>query len=186
MLHFSVARKYIPGPSLCVDEQLVEFHGRVSFRQYIPSKPGKFGIKIFWLVDQENSFPLKCLVYIGAETLSDEEKNISHSIGEAVVMKLADGWLNSGRNITADNWFTTTQLADRLLTKQTFVGSMRRNNRSIPPAAKAIARRRKKDSVHYYFRGKALCSFRNKKRFRLSCSLPCTHLQFIVNTTNPK
>lgn len=165
MLNASLARNYIPGPFLCVDEQLVEFHGRVSFRQYIPSKPGKFGIKIFWLVDQENSFPLKCLVYIGAGTLADEDKNASHSIGEAVVMKLAENWLNKGRNITADNWFTTTQLADRLLKKRTtIVGTMRRNNRSIPPAANSIAGRRKKDSVHYLSEGKVLCSFWDKKR----------------------
>ena len=40
---------YTPGPFLCVDEMLVEFHGRVQFRQYMymPAKPGKFGIKSF-------------------------------------------------------------------------------------------------------------------------------------------
>jgi hypothetical protein len=31
---------------VCDDEQLVEFHGRVRVRQYIPSKPGKYGIHI--------------------------------------------------------------------------------------------------------------------------------------------
>ena len=34
---------YTPGPHMTVDEQLVCFKGR--FRQYIPSKPGKYGIK---------------------------------------------------------------------------------------------------------------------------------------------
>ena len=45
---------YIPGPYLTIDEQLVEFHGRVKFKQYIPSKPGKFGIKLFWMCDSNN------------------------------------------------------------------------------------------------------------------------------------
>ena len=36
-----------PSANLTVDEQLVEFHGRVRFKQYIDSKPGKFGIKTF-------------------------------------------------------------------------------------------------------------------------------------------
>ena len=37
---------YTPGPHMTVDERLVCFRGRCSFRQYIPSKPGKYGIKI--------------------------------------------------------------------------------------------------------------------------------------------
>jgi hypothetical protein len=47
---FNTALKavYEPGPFLCVDEQLIEFHGGVKFKQYIPTKPGKFGIKVFW------------------------------------------------------------------------------------------------------------------------------------------
>ena len=38
---------YKPSPHLTLDEQLVEFHGRVKFRQYIPTKPGKYEMKIF-------------------------------------------------------------------------------------------------------------------------------------------
>ena len=38
---------YIPGSDLCVDEQLVAFRGKCGFRQYIPSKPAKYGIKIW-------------------------------------------------------------------------------------------------------------------------------------------
>ncbi|CAJ1061405.1 piggyBac transposable element-derived protein 3-like%2C partial [Xyrichtys novacula] len=36
---------YNPGPEITVDEQLVPFRGRCPFRQYIPSKPAKYGIK---------------------------------------------------------------------------------------------------------------------------------------------
>ena len=53
-----VNKVYRPGPFICVDEMLLEFHGRVRFRQYIPTKPGKFGIKVYWSVDAENSYPL--------------------------------------------------------------------------------------------------------------------------------
>ena len=40
-----------PNGNLCVDEQLVLFRGRCPFRVYIPSKPGKYGIKIWVLAD---------------------------------------------------------------------------------------------------------------------------------------
>ena len=69
---------YTPGPYLCVDEMLVEFHDRVQFRQYMPAKPGKFGIKIYWIVDVETGMPLKCVVYIGTGTLAEGEFRSIH------------------------------------------------------------------------------------------------------------
>lgn len=32
---------YTPSSHLCIHEMFVEFHGKVHFRQYIPSKPGR-------------------------------------------------------------------------------------------------------------------------------------------------
>ena len=39
-----------------VDEMLAGFRGRCNFRQYIPSKPDKYGIKIFALVDAQTFY----------------------------------------------------------------------------------------------------------------------------------
>ncbi|XP_067122083.1 piggyBac transposable element-derived protein 4-like [Centruroides vittatus] len=39
-----------------VDEKLEGFRGRCGFRQYIPSKPNKYGIKIFLLVDSKTFY----------------------------------------------------------------------------------------------------------------------------------
>ena len=40
---FSVA--YVPGKNITVDEGLVRFNGRLSFKKYMPLKPDKFGKK---------------------------------------------------------------------------------------------------------------------------------------------
>ena len=58
---------YVPGTDLCVDEQLVAFRGRCPFRQYIPSKPAKYGMKIWWCCDADTTFPLKGEVYLGKQ-----------------------------------------------------------------------------------------------------------------------
>ena len=42
---------FIPSECVTIDEQLVPFRGRCKFKQYMPSKPAKYGIKIFWLCD---------------------------------------------------------------------------------------------------------------------------------------
>ncbi|XP_057673429.1 piggyBac transposable element-derived protein 4-like [Corythoichthys intestinalis] len=49
-------RMYSLGREVCVDEQLISFRGRCSFRQYMPSKPGKYGLKIWALCDVETAY----------------------------------------------------------------------------------------------------------------------------------
>ena len=41
----------IPSYFLCIDETLYGFRGSCSFRQFIPSKPARYGIKFWCLVD---------------------------------------------------------------------------------------------------------------------------------------
>jgi len=54
-----------PGDHLCVDEQLVPFRGKAPFRVYMKSKPDKYGIKIWALVDCTTSFIVNMQVYLG-------------------------------------------------------------------------------------------------------------------------
>lgn len=159
----TLSRIYKPGAFLTVDEMLIEFHGRVAFRQYIPTKPGKFGIKVFWAVDAENCMPLKCLVYIGAETLPAHTRAASATFGEAVVMHLMSGYLDKGRNVTTDNYFTSVPLANRLAARNTtIVGTIRSNRRELPPSCKDTGNRQRGDSRHYYSAGNTVCSFWDK------------------------
>ena len=44
-------KNYKPSAEVCIDKQLISFPGRCPFRQYLPSKPDKYGIKLFLLVD---------------------------------------------------------------------------------------------------------------------------------------
>lgn len=47
---------YVPGKCVTVDEQLLPFRGRCPFIQYIPSKPAKYGIKIWIVCDSKTEF----------------------------------------------------------------------------------------------------------------------------------
>jgi hypothetical protein len=57
---------YSPSEHLAVDEDIVEFKGHVIFRQYIPKKPKRFGIKIFKLCD-ETGYTYDVTVYLGRD-----------------------------------------------------------------------------------------------------------------------
>ncbi|KRY04854.1 hypothetical protein T01_11867 [Trichinella spiralis] len=39
---------YNPSENVTVDERLYPFKGRCQFRQYMPKKPAKYGIKFWW------------------------------------------------------------------------------------------------------------------------------------------
>ena len=44
----NLRRANIPDDCITVDEELVGYRGRISGRTYIPSKPRKYGLKMFW------------------------------------------------------------------------------------------------------------------------------------------
>ncbi|KAL7402948.1 hypothetical protein ABVT39_022285 [Epinephelus coioides] len=56
---------YNPGPEVTVDERLVPFRGRCPFKVYIPSKPGKYGIKIWAACDARSSYAWNMQAYMG-------------------------------------------------------------------------------------------------------------------------
>lgn len=60
-------RVYTVGENCTIDEMLAGFRGRCSFRQYIPNKPNKYGIKIQALVDSRTFFTSIMEVYVGTQ-----------------------------------------------------------------------------------------------------------------------
>ncbi|XP_064881059.1 piggyBac transposable element-derived protein 4-like [Oncorhynchus nerka] len=120
---------YNPGPDVTVDEQLVPFRGRCPFRQYIPSKLAKYGIKSWVACDAKSSYAWKMQVYTGKAAGGGPEKNQ----GMRVVLDLTTGL--SGRNVTCDNFFTSYDLGQRLLERNlTMVGTVIKNKAELPPA----------------------------------------------------
>lgn len=55
----SLRQHYVPEADITVDEQLVGYRGRVPGRTYLPSKPKKYGVKIFWACEARTEFPRK-------------------------------------------------------------------------------------------------------------------------------
>ncbi|XP_046389251.1 piggyBac transposable element-derived protein 4-like [Ischnura elegans] len=123
---------YSLGEYVTIDEMLSKFRGRCAFRQYIPSKPGKYGIKIFSLADSKTFYTGNLEVYVGKQP--EGPFYVSNSAND-VVKRLVRPIAHSGRNITADNWFTSYELVlDLLKANLTYVGTVRKNKRQLPPS----------------------------------------------------
>ncbi|XP_039866148.1 piggyBac transposable element-derived protein 4-like [Simochromis diagramma] len=119
---------FSPDRDLCVDEQLVAFRGRCSFRQYMPKKPAKYGIKIWAACDVKTSYAWRLQVYTGKAAPDRVEVNQ----GMRVVLDMTEGL--QGHVVTCDNFFTSCALADELLKrKMALVGTIRQNKPELPP-----------------------------------------------------
>ena len=127
-------KSYVPGAFLTVDEELYPFRGRCAYKQYMPSKPSRYGLKFWLLCDANNYFCYNLQMYTGKE-----DNPSHHGLGERVVMDLSSSLENSGRHITTDNFFTSLKLARSLRSKgMTLLGTLRKNRREVPPQMKNL------------------------------------------------
>ncbi|GBP31074.1 PiggyBac transposable element-derived protein 4 [Eumeta japonica] len=123
-------KHFVPSAEMTLDEQLLAFRGRCAFRQYIPNKPAKYGIKVFALVDVHYPYTFNLEIYAGQQPeglfrLSNEKHD--------VVMRMARPVLGKHLNITMDNWFSSQRVAKQLFQNgTTMVGTMRRDKRKVP------------------------------------------------------
>ncbi|CAH2002648.1 unnamed protein product [Acanthoscelides obtectus] len=117
---------YEPSETCCIDESLIPFRGRLIMRQYIRNKRYKYGIKVFKLCSK-GGYTYKFKIYAG--------KNLDqgHTTPTSVVMTLFEPILDSGRTLVTDNWYTSVDLAKRLMDRQTYlIGTLRKNRRGLP------------------------------------------------------
>jgi len=121
-LHFVCPREY-----LCIDESLMPFKGRLSFKQYVPTKRARFGIKFFVLVDCETKAVVRMIPYQGKGTGLDPRFQRFGIGGSVVISLLQDRFFGKHHRIVADNWFSTPALAKYLLDNDTyFLGTMQK------------------------------------------------------------
>jgi len=51
----SFQSNYVPKQTITIDEAMISFKGRLSFKQYMKDKLTKWGIKVFLLSDASNT-----------------------------------------------------------------------------------------------------------------------------------
>ena len=95
-----------------VDEQMIPFKGRSNIKQYVPSKPYKWGYKLFVLCSTDGVM-YDMIPYTGKMELDEECKDLG--VSSSVVWKLSNIIpKNENYVIAFDNWFTSLQLVMKL------------------------------------------------------------------------
>uniref|UniRef100_A0A8C5DHN0 PiggyBac transposable element-derived protein domain-containing protein n=1 Tax=Gouania willdenowi TaxID=441366 RepID=A0A8C5DHN0_GOUWI len=110
-----------PGRNLCVDEGMMQWRGRLSFRVYNPQNPVKYGIKSYILCDSTTCYCFNMRCYVGeASTLSE------------TMLSLLDRLPGHGYTLYMDNFYNSVALCERLLRAKTNVCGTLRKNREEP------------------------------------------------------
>ena len=122
---------YQPAQQLSIDEMMIGTRCRVSFLQFIPQKPTRFGIKV-WVNSEANTGYTLCLqVYTGAEKDSCNKMGL----GYRVVMDLMELYQQRNHCLNIDNFYTSPQLLLDLLDKGIYCTGTARTNRKGFPAS---------------------------------------------------
>lgn len=121
-------KMFVPNKNMCINETSILFRGHLSFLQYVKNKSHTFNLKLSKLqVDDGYTYCVK--ICSGKENLSSE------NIPTNIVLELCNNLLDCGRTLYVDKYYTSLELAHKLLSKKThLVGILDKNKKGNPKA----------------------------------------------------
>ncbi|XP_046998417.1 piggyBac transposable element-derived protein 4-like [Schistocerca americana] len=128
--------------NITVDESLLLWKGQLRWKQlwrckeppwkqYIPSKRSRFGIKLREFCESSSGYVGDFIVYTGKDTNYGSHYP-DEKITSRIVLELAHDLLGKGHCIYLDNWYTSTDLVDKLTSNNTdVVGTLRQDRKGF-------------------------------------------------------
>ena len=125
---------FIPDQNICVDESLIHFTGRLHFKQYIPSKRARYGIKMNKLCDRDTGYVHTFRIYEGKDSqLQPPDCPTYIGTSGKIVWDLAYPLFNKGYHLYVDNYYSSLPLFRHLYCEQTLAcGTFRKNRKGFP------------------------------------------------------
>lgn len=121
------AANFTPSDHLTLDEAMAAYKGRSPIKQYIPSKPHKWGYKIWCLCGED--YLLHFEVYEGKE---DDPSDAGATVD--TVLRMTAAYQHQERILYTDNWFTSPTLLHALAQRGIrLCGAVRSNRKGMPP-----------------------------------------------------
>ena len=119
---------------LSVDETLYPMRNRVSFQQFNPSKPAKYGFLLKSINGARYTYSFVSAAYCGKPKRepTEEYKERTFKITKHMIEKLSKYTSLNGRNISFNRLYTSVPLVDWLLLKDTTsIGTLVANRRGL-------------------------------------------------------
>ena len=130
-----LSKHFMPGKNQTISEGMIAFKGQLSYMQYMPPKPIKYGIKVWLWCDVETAYLHQFSIYLG------HEDNSPMGLGYDVVMRLCEQITGKNYHVYFDNLFTSVPLLNDLLNHKAFAcGTVCMNKQNLPDAVKCLGR----------------------------------------------
>ena len=131
-----------------VDEAMIPFKGRFSFRQYMKAKPTKWGIKVFVLADSTNGYIYRFQIYTGKGC---ESADATVGLCSCSVIDLMQGLEPNHHKLITDNYYTSPELYLYLYSRGVNAcGTVCTNRQGFPKAIVVPPKQVKKLDRGYY------------------------------------
>ena len=126
---------HTPDRHVAIDESVISFKGRVSFRQYLKGKPHPWGIKAYVLCESKSGYLQRACIYYGRETELIDRDDLGQT--PRVVLTLVEQLHHKGYDLYVDRYYTSPTLAAEL-TKVgiTVTGTLQSNRKGVPTTIK--------------------------------------------------
>ena len=133
----TLPKYFTPSGFLTIDEQLVSSRCRSPNRIFNPMKPGKFGELVRWIGDAEFRYFYRAnpLTKRPNDPHAAQMHKVENQVIHVVEDLLKPFQKMKGINVTADRYFSSLSLTEKLLQeyKMTYIGTMQNKRREIPP-----------------------------------------------------
>lgn len=143
---------------------MVKFKGRLFFRQYLPAKPTRWGIKQFVLAEAKTGYCLRSIVYTGKASFP-QYKGVS--LLEQVVLSLVQGYEDKGHIVYMDNYYSAPSLFKKLEQENIGAcGTVKVNRKQMPKELLPSRLSLKKGEPPVFMRSDNLvaCAWQDTKR----------------------
>ena len=139
--------------NLSVDKSMVPWRGMLSFRMFIPSKPTRYGVKMYCCCEADTGYVCRMQIYTRAGQHGPEKNH-----GENVVQCLTEDFLGKGHVIYMDSFFSSVALFEYLREHDTMtVGMVIPGRVGVPRSLHPKELTVKKGEFKYRRKGNLLC-----------------------------
>lgn len=126
-LNDSFREIYSDEPDQSIDEHMTKFKGRSSMKQYIKSKPIKWGFKWWFRCASSNGYLYEFDLYLG------RKKQMECNLGEGVILSLSEKLKGTYCTLYFDNFFNSPLLMSKLFERNIYaIGTVQANRKQMP------------------------------------------------------
>lgn len=154
------AAAYAPNRENAIDEGLIKFKGRLAFKQYMPLKPAKRGIKVWLRADSTTHYVSAFEVYTGRPNEGEPELGLR----ARVVTDLSRDLVDCNYHLFFDNFFSSFALMKKLKQDGIYAtATTRKNRKEFPNEVKNAKLQNRGDSFSMQRDGITACAWKDKK-----------------------